>query len=334
MIAMLTMARILNRNFIESLHLRFENTELLRDLTVQRQAADAANRAKTDFIAAVSHDLRQPVHALGLFTTTLSGRTTDPDVRKIVQKMDRSIRAMQHLFTALLDVSRLEAGVIKPRPRDFLVAKSVRSHCARPRRRSRRTSSRAAYPSTSAVAHSDPALIEIVLRNLVGNALAHAQRGRVLIACRGQGFELCIEVWDQGIGIPAEHQARIFEDYYRVVDTTTTPPPRARRARARHRDARGAGTPPWHRAAFHARGRYDVQVASAARRTIAGVTHGPSVRPPTTLAGIFVVVIDDDDTILQAMNALLGTWGCRVVILARSRTQWCVSPTNQACRTC
>jgi signal transduction histidine kinase len=106
--------RTLNRALTETLSLRFENLELVQELSVQRDEAERANIAKSKFLAAASHDLRQPLHALRLFTSALDERITYPDVRKIVANIDDSVQALEWLFSALLDVSRLDAGVLEP----------------------------------------------------------------------------------------------------------------------------------------------------------------------------------------------------------------------------
>ncbi|MEX2480134.1 MAG: hybrid sensor histidine kinase/response regulator [Gammaproteobacteria bacterium] len=314
LVAMLAMARILNRNFVASIELRFENIELLRDLAAQKQAADAANQAKSDFIAAVSHDLRQPVHALNLFVAALRERVREPAALDIMRRMDSSVRAMQNLFTALLDISRLDAGVVQPRRRDFALQALFDRIAIDSEFDAEARQIGLGFRATDAVAHSDPELVEVIVRNLVSNALAYTRAGRVLVACRDAGDAIRIQVWDQGIGIAPEHQARIFQDYYQVTATT---PKAAGRAHV------GLGLAIVMRL-VHVLGhtlelrsqldRGSVFTLTLPRGRTTGTTpHRPGVVQPASLAGAFIVVIDDEADIRQAMERLLDGWGCRVI---------------------
>lgn len=317
MIAMLVMARILNRSFVSALRLRFENLDLLRDLEAQKLAADAANRTTSHFVAAISHDLRQPLHALGLFVAALRGRIKDPAASEIVNRIDSSIEAMNGLFNALLDISRLDAGVVQPQRRDFRIQElfdriepgaQMEAHGRRIGIRFRRT---------DAVLYSDPDLLEVILRNLVNNALNYSHRGRVLVACRSAGERACIQIWDQGIGIPAQHQSRIFEDYYQVAPVA---------GRSSGRAHIGLGLAIVMRLARILRHELDLR-SRVGRGTVftLEVPRGEPARAcaaredsahAAALRGILVVVIDDEAPIRTGMERLLGDWGCRVVAAA------------------
>jgi len=313
-VAMVAMARILNSNFAASLRLRFENIELLRDLAAQKQAADAANQAKSDFIAAVSHDLRQPVHALGLFVAALRERVREPDAVEIMRRMDSSVRAMQNLFTSLLDISRLDAGVVQPRLRDFRLQVLFDRIELDTELDARARHVGLSFRTTDTVVHSDPELLEVILRNLISNALAYSHRGRVLVACRGSGSEVRVQVWDQGIGIAPAHQALIFQDYYQVTAMTPKTAGRAQvglglgivmRLIAVLDHVLELNSQPGRGTVF------SLRVPRGA--TTQAPRANSATSPGSALGGVFIVVIDNEPDICQAMARLLGDWGCRVV---------------------
>lgn len=167
---------------------------------------------------------------------------------------------------------------------------------------------------TSAIAYSDAELVETILRNLVDNALAYSRRGRVLVACRSQGEALCVEIWDQGIGISPDHQAQIFEDYFQVTNAQPS-------ALGRAHVGLGLGiVMRLTRVLDHA-----IELRSEPGRGTVFRLHLPRgerlrARPAAAvsshdgpLGDAFVVVIDNDDVILQAVEELLRAWGCRVI---------------------
>jgi signal transduction histidine kinase len=180
------------------------------------EEARLANESKTRFLAAASHDLRQPLQAAGMFAEVLSSRITDPNTVAVVDKLRRSIEATNSLLGSLLDVSALEAGKITPNLSTFrlmpLLAALVDQ--IEPEATARGLSI-GAVPTDARIV-SDPVLLERLLRNLLVNAVRYTETGGVLIGCRHRGDHVAIQVWDTGIGIPASKVAKIFDDFTRI----------------------------------------------------------------------------------------------------------------------
>ena len=196
----------------ESIELRFENTSLVDRLRAEtaaarlaRQDAEHANAAKSRFLAAASHDLRQPVHALGLFLYALSQTELGSRQQQIVRNATAATVASTDMLNTLLDFSRLEAGVVAPQPHAFALQPLLDKleNDLGPLADAKGLIYRS-LPSDAAIV-SDPALLELVLRNLVLNAIRYTDRGGLLIGCRRRGSDLAIGVYDTpGIGVPAD----------------------------------------------------------------------------------------------------------------------------------
>lgn len=182
-------------------------------------ASEQALLAKTRFLAAASHDLRQPLQALNMFVSVLSGRETDPSKQTILEKVERSLDGLSELMNTLLDISKLEAGAILPDPRPFNIA-SLMNRLAEefgPMAEAAGLSLR--MRAQAIMLDSDPALIEVILRNLIGNALKYTEPGgRILVGARMRdgGRRLRLDVVDTGHGIPEDQRQLIFEDFHQV----------------------------------------------------------------------------------------------------------------------
>ena len=181
-----------------------------------REAAEQANQAKSHFLAAASHDLRQPLQALTTITDLLKMTLDDTEALGLVGNMSKCLVNMNELFTALLHINQLESGSITPEPRAFpagdLLCQAVSAY--RPLAEQKGLSLRVVH--CSAVIRSDPVLLGEIVDNLVSNAIRYTNTGRVLLGCRRRGPIVRIEVWDTGIGIPEDQRERIFEDYYQL----------------------------------------------------------------------------------------------------------------------
>ena len=185
-------------------------------LAEARREADRANVAKSKFLAAASHDLRQPVQSLLLLMEVLSARAADDATRKVLGTMDRALNALKMLLDGLLDVSRLEAGAVEPHRSAFPVSELLDRVAANSRPVAVRKGLVLHIMPCSAHVDSDPMLLGRILQNLVENALRYTARGRILVGCRRRGGVLRIEVWDTGIGIPADRQDDIFHEFVQV----------------------------------------------------------------------------------------------------------------------
>lgn len=284
------------------------------NLLAQKEEAERANLAKSRFLAAASHDLRQPMHALMLFVTDLKQRIRYPEVSRIVHNIEASVSAMVSLFNALLDISRLDAGVLHANPVDF----PIRSLFDRLRvefsAAAREKSLNFSVMGSELVVRTDPLLLERIVVNLVSNAVRYTARGGVVVGCRRQPDSVRIEVWDSGPGVPLERQRDIFQEFFQLSN-----PERDRSkglglglaivermakligTRVRLRSVIGKGS------VFY----LTVPLGSAARvvRERSEVTE--VLGQP--LAGAFVVVVDDEAPILEGMRGLLVGWQCEVV---------------------
>lgn len=167
-------------------------------------------------MAAASHDLRQPLQALNLFVYALDSKETDEEKREIITLIRNSLDSLKELLNTLLDISKLEAGVVQPSLKDFAAGPMI------DRIRSELTAVAWANDlelrtvDSSASVFSDPSLLETVVRNLVDNAIKYTEQGRVLVGCRRRKGKLRIEVWDTGPGIPADQRELIFQDFYQI----------------------------------------------------------------------------------------------------------------------
>ncbi|MES2932142.1 MAG: HAMP domain-containing sensor histidine kinase [Pseudomonadota bacterium] len=187
----------------------------MTQLTMQKERADLANAAKTRFLSAASHDLRQPLHALRLFIAQIKGNSIASEKRPVVQKIDASAQAINELIDNLLDISRLEAGSIKPVYSEFLIndilGRIENSFLAMAHQKQLTLR---VVPS-KLIVHSDIVLLERILANLVSNAVRYTDHGAILIGCRRRGDQLRIEVRDSGAGIAADQAAEIFLGFYK-----------------------------------------------------------------------------------------------------------------------
>ena len=222
-VTMIGFCRVQSKAIAEGIRIRFENRELLAALTVEkteaenaRHEAERASLAKSQFLAAASHDLRQPLYALSLFSASLGSLQLDPDGRSVVGRIQDSIASMESLFVGLLDISRLDAGVvtaeIEPVAVDALFDRL--SQYFLPIANDRGLDLR--FRSDGEWVASDVTLIEQVLSNLVSNALRYTNAGGVLVAARRKGNQVRFEVWDTGIGIEVANRKRIFEEFVQV----------------------------------------------------------------------------------------------------------------------
>lgn len=181
-----------------------------------RESADRANQGKSRFLATASHDLRQPMQALALLNGTLRRLVSDPEAAEAISQQEQAIGAMSRLLNALLDISKLESGAIKPEPTDFTVAalfEELRREFANV---ATNKGLKLEIETCQDCVHSDPSLVEQILRNLVSNAIKYTREGWVRLRCLHEAALIRIEVIDTGIGIPAAHLPYIYDEFYQV----------------------------------------------------------------------------------------------------------------------
>jgi two-component system, sensor histidine kinase len=313
-------ARLSARTIHSAISLRFENLELIEKLRVEselaRQAtleAEDANLSKSKFLAAASHDLRQPIHAQGLFLAALSKSTLDAKQKAIVKHAQAASEASTEMLNTLLDFSRIEAGVVTPKP--VLTPLQQLFHKLERELAPLADGKGLVYRvrDTPLVIHTDAALLELVLRNLITNAIRYTERGGLLVGCRVQKEMLTIGVYDTGIGIAPSQQAEVFKEFHQLGN-----PERDRR--------KGLGLGLAIAEGLCASLGYMLGLSSTPGRgsafTVAlprtAVIHSAELGPieeaahPVEQAALdlTVLVIDDDETIRLGMQSLLTAWGC------------------------
>ena len=322
LVFVLAFGRQVNGVLTQSLAMRYENVDLIRELKAQteaalaaRAAAETANRAKSQFLAAASHDLRQPLHAIGLFAAALAAKVRDPEVRPMVARIRTSVEALDELFAQLLDLSRLDAGALRPAPAGF----ALEPLFARLAGDFTPQASAAGLvlrivPTRMAVA-TDPVLLERILRNLVANALRYTSAGGVVLGARRRAGAVRIDVIDSGVGIAATDRTRVFDEFVQLAA-----------APRHHAGGRGMGlglaivrrlaTLCGHRvelASTPGRGsRFSITVPRTNWRDREGQSlralRAPSGTASRTLSGRRIVVVDDDPAVVAAMRALFASW--------------------------
>lgn len=288
-----------------------------RALSAERDTAQQATEAKSRFIAAASHDLRQPLHAIGMFTATLERRSRGSDVEGIVDDLARAVAVMDRLFDALLDVSKLDAGALHAEPRPLPLARVFAQLEAEHAEAATAKKLGLRFAPTSAVVIGDELLLHRLLGNLIGNAIRYTDAGSVMICARRAGDAVRIEVRDSGIGIAPDQQREIFREFYQIGN-----PARDRSLGLGlglaivSRIARLLGTEvlvrsqPGRGSVFHLRlPRADARAVAAAVPVTKD--EAPAQKPPA----VPVLVIDDDRLVLAGSRAMLEDLGCRVTAI-------------------
>ena len=295
-----------------SIEVRLRNAELVEELRAQKKAADEANVAKSRFLAVASHDLRQPLHSLELFVQALEDTPLPAHAQQLVGNVRRSVDSMEELFDGLLDISRLDAGVVRPREEVIALADLFERLSFEYAAIAQRKGLRLHVMKTSLSVRSDPTLLARILRNLVANAVRYTDRGRVTVGCRRRGDRVSIEVWDTGPGIPAEKCAEIFQEFTQLGN-----PERDRRKGLGlglaivERLAKLLG----HSVLLRSRvGRGSVFAVSVARGHTEGIRE-----PARRIAGHFdlkgrlVLLVQGKPVVQEELTELLRSWSCEVV---------------------
>src|SRR5690349_6676359 len=190
----------------ENLRLNEQYQSALHSLTLRKEEAERANLSKTRFLAAASHDLRQPMQALSMFVEGLQTTDLQADQRQLVTQIRKSVSAITDSLREILDVSKLDAGVVQPRVTALPVAQVLDRIALEMRNLAARKGLAFDVVRSRCWVVSDPVLLYRIVLNLAQNAIAYTQTGRVMIGCRRCGDHLRIEVWDTGVGIPDEQQ--------------------------------------------------------------------------------------------------------------------------------
>lgn len=282
--------------------------EATAELRARRDEAERASIAKSRFLAAASHDLRQPLHALGLFLSELSQQPLEPRSRQIVDKLAVSAEAMDGLLDSLLDISRLDAGALTPVPQPFDLRARLERLIGGQSAAAAERGIELRLRCPPCRAHTDPLLLDRILGNLLSNAIRYAPGGRVLIACRRRATRLRVEIRDSGPGIAAESQQIIFDEFVQLGN-----PERS------HHKGLGLGlaivrrltdllelplslrSRPGHGAVFAVELPAAAPVHDARQR---------QARAPGSFEGVHVLLADGAGSEHEALAGLLAGWGC------------------------
>jgi two-component system, sensor histidine kinase len=301
--------------------LRFENIDLISELRNQtvaaeqaRMAAEEANIAKSRFLAAAGHDLRQPLHALGFFVDALQEHSLPSDSRVIVSNIRRSVDVMEDLFNSLLDVSRLDAGIVRPRIATIPLAPLMERVRAEYEQAARQKDLVLSVMRNSLFVRSDPVLLERIMRNLLANAVRYTDRGRVILGARRTAESVRIEVWDSGRGIPKDKHREIFQEFRQLEN-----PERDRRKGLglglaiverlvrllQHtlelRSQLGKGSV------------FTVTLPRGRREDFVPGEADGQIVVDRDVANSLILVVDDEPDVRDSMLELLGKWRCEVV---------------------
>lgn len=305
--------RLLDKRQKTAMRLEQLVDERTREIQDKSRQIEMADRYKSHFLASASHDLRQPLYALNLFVAQLGSETDAAGRGRLINRIEAAVGAMNELFESLLDMTKLEAGVLEPHLTDFPIARVFRHLETTFADAARRKNLRLSMVPSGAWVRSDAVLVERILMNLVANALRYTASGGVVVGCRRRGGRLRVDVCDTGPGIPPEQQRNVFGEYYRLATAD--------------RDGGGLGLGlaiverlgrlldhPVELESRPGRGsRFSVWMATLAGRE--GVAELPAAAPaiPDPARGKLVVVIDDDPLVREGMGGLLGGWGCDLV---------------------
>lgn len=283
-----------------------------RELSAATRKLQEANDAKLRFLAQASHDLRQPIHAIGLFIECLKGLRIGREGRDILQNIDRSVDSLSRLCRSLLDLSAIDVGQVKPVPVDTPLADVIGDVIRQAQETAKLQSVRLRAVRTRLWVRTDPALLHVILQNLVSNALKYAPGGKILVGVRRRGESVIIAVIDQGPGIMQDDRDRIFREFVRLE-----------KHRGGNIEGIGLGLSIVKRLG-------DLMAVRIALRSQPGrgsqfrienlVSVPPRADPATIvtgghqrkLEGLRVLVIDDDESARESTVKILARWGCSV----------------------
>jgi signal transduction histidine kinase len=290
-----------------------ELTHLNTELGRAKAEADQANISKTRFLAAASHDILQPLNAARLYVTSLVERQGGGNDAQLIGNIDASLDAVEEIFGALLDISRLDTGAMKPEVVSFRIDELFRQLEVEFTPMAQEKGLKLQFVPCSLGVQSDRRLLRRLLQNLVSNAIKYTPKGRVLVGSRRRRRRLRIDVYDTGLGIPASKKRAIFQEFHRLDQG-------AKVARglglglsiveriARVLDHRIVVTSTVGRGSH-----FSVEVPIAAAAPMGQHPRMARGIDRVQLSGVTVVCIDNDLAILDGMETLLGGWGCRVL---------------------
>ncbi len=310
--------RQLSNVLVSSIRLRLERQQLVQQLQEEkalaehaRVKAEEANAAKSKFLAAASHDLRQPLHAVNLFVEAMRHEKDPAQANKLLDDLGASVHALEGLFNEILDISKLEAGLFRPQP-GVIVVQALFDGLERELRPvAEEKGIELGFVPTRLKVVSDARMLVRILRNIILNAIHYTPAGAVLVGCRRKGEGVALTVYDTGPGIAPEHQRAIFREFYQLGN--------AERDRRKGLGLGLAIVDGLCRALEHRLELRSCPGRGSAFSVHVPVTGGTAPECPAPaetmdgLAGRAVLVIDDEVTIREAATTVLSQWGCQVL---------------------
>jgi signal transduction histidine kinase/CheY-like chemotaxis protein len=299
----------------EAVSLRFENMELIEQLQLEKERAESASRSKSQFLAAASHDLRQPTHALGLYIATLRSLCAAPvmtaqEVGDIVSKLQSGLKGLVQLLDVLLDISKLDAGAVRIRQEVFDLGELLETLDQQFAAIAAEKGLSLIVRPSSITVKSDRVLLHSMLANFISNALRYTERGKILVGVRRRGEEVEVQVLDTGIGIAEDQLQLIFREFYQILNV------------ARRREhGLGLGLAIVRRTADLLKVRIDVRsvVNRGSLFSVRLPVEHWQPMPPAEIdmpvrvpSSRSLLVIDDDPDVLDSMRLLLTSWGHQV----------------------
>ena len=304
----------LHRRWAAAARAAIMQTDRIRLLEAARDAAIKADQEKSRFLAIASHDLRQPVHAIGLFAATLEKRLEGSAEEPLVRNLSRAIDGLDRSFNVMLDISRLDAGAIEPRVQQFPLRDLFRRlHMHFAGQAEQKGLGLRFSPGGKSIS-SDPQLLERILGNLVQNAIKYTERGGIVVVARSTASHINVEIWDTGIGIRAADLRKVFDEFFQVghgerVRTQGLGMGLAivkRLVRLLGHELIVASKP--------GRGTmFRLRVALGGLPDIQDVTAGADTLPMPLLQPRTVLVLDDEEAIREGLCLLLQEWGYEAI---------------------
>jgi two-component system, sensor histidine kinase len=209
-------AHNVNKSTLETFRLRYENLALVDQLKKEKYKAEKANTDKSRFLAAASHDLRQPLHALGLFVENLGYKAKDEEDKLLISNINQATGALQELFNSLLDISRLDAGVIEVKKEHFYIKSIYKILYSEFKPIAENLDLNLIFEETDAVIYSDKILSERILRNLISNAIKYTNKGSINVNTQQTDNKVIIKIIDTGIGVSDKEIELIFNEFYQI----------------------------------------------------------------------------------------------------------------------
>lgn len=302
--------------------------ELKRDLRTQgralhaaKETAERADRGKSRFLAAASHDLRQPLHAMQMYLAALRQKIRDPKTLAIVSDIQSVSLATGRLLNSLLDISQLEAGAVVPQYENFSMQELLRRVTISFMPLAVKKGLVLHVVPTSAIVYSDPVLLERIISNFLSNAIRYTAKGKVVIGCRARGSKLAIQIWDTGPGIPENQSTAIFDDFHQLHNEE--------RDRGKglglglaivRRLAVCLGHDIEHRSTMGKGSSFGV-VVDRGSAVSEQAKHDDFAEIGNDMAGITILLIEDDKSVADATTLLLRSWKCEV---------WCARTAEEA----